>query len=191
MIIGLSVVPQTEALPRNVTLRVHIVERYWQSLISVPAPVGYAHPAEPQCVYDPVDGLTLAPDTDPIEKIRMLEEEVCKPFPEFLLIVPDAFAAKLKIQLQEQTISAHGPGPSVIHRQAHGLSRPSSSSSASGSQPVASQLSCPDLSHLNFRQNSHGQHVQTTIFSNPSDDVLELIHTGWNTDLPDPHVLNY
>lgn len=37
------------------------------------------HPSEPQCVYDPVDGLALAPDTDPIEKIRMLEEEVCTP----------------------------------------------------------------------------------------------------------------
>src|SRR5262245_20898575 len=36
------------------------------------------HPSEPQCSYDPVEGLTLAPDTDPMAKIRLLEEEVCK-----------------------------------------------------------------------------------------------------------------
>lgn len=67
--------------------------RQWQALVSVPAPVGYAsvkqilppyrylmpvdsHPTEPQCSYDPVEGLTLAPDTDPLEKIRQLESQI-------------------------------------------------------------------------------------------------------------------
>ena len=70
------------------------IRRQWQSLISVPAPVGYAsvnsyplvnwvngpgrHPPEPQCSYDPVEGLTLAPDTDPVERMRELEDEICK-----------------------------------------------------------------------------------------------------------------
>ncbi|KAF7339400.1 hypothetical protein MSAN_02153900 [Mycena sanguinolenta] len=49
-----------------------------QALISVPAPVGYVHPTEPQCSYDPVDGLTLAPDTDPVEKIRQLENQIAQ-----------------------------------------------------------------------------------------------------------------
>ncbi len=35
-----------------------------------------SHPSEPQCSYDPVEGLPLAADADPIEKIRELEEQV-------------------------------------------------------------------------------------------------------------------
>lgn len=34
------------------------------------------HPTEPQCSYDPVEGLTLAPDTDPVDKIRQLELQI-------------------------------------------------------------------------------------------------------------------
>ncbi len=37
-----------------------------------------SHPSEPQCSYDPVEGLTLAPDTDPVEKIRQLESQICE-----------------------------------------------------------------------------------------------------------------
>ena len=35
-----------------------------------------SHPTEPQCSYDPVEGLPLAPDADPLEKIKELEEQV-------------------------------------------------------------------------------------------------------------------
>jgi len=35
-----------------------------------------SHPTEPQCSYDPVEGLPLSADADPIEKIRELEEQV-------------------------------------------------------------------------------------------------------------------
>lgn len=38
----------------------------------------FRHPTEPQCSYDPVEGLTLAPEIDPMEKIRMLEEQISK-----------------------------------------------------------------------------------------------------------------
>jgi hypothetical protein len=34
------------------------------------------HPTEPQCSYDPVEGLPLAADADPIDRIRELEEQV-------------------------------------------------------------------------------------------------------------------
>lgn len=70
-----------------------VVHRQWQALISVPPPVGYAyvhhasntrdvstssrHPPEPQCSYDPIEGLAIAPDVDPTEKIRILEEQIC------------------------------------------------------------------------------------------------------------------
>lgn len=47
--------------------------------------VSCSHPTEPQCSYDPVEGLPLAPDADPIDKIRELEEQVgmflcCSPY---------------------------------------------------------------------------------------------------------------
>ncbi|KAI6047554.1 hypothetical protein EDC04DRAFT_3100931 [Pisolithus marmoratus] len=155
--------------------------KYWQSLISVPAPVGYAHPAEPQCVYDPVDGLALSPDTDPIEKIRLLEEEV----------------SKLKIQLQEQNIPARSPGPSMSRRNSYGLCRPGSTATLSRSD---SQTSVPGsklyacnpgdalgLNHLNF-QDGVGLNMQWTTIT---DTHSELIHTGWNTDLPEPHILDH
>jgi hypothetical protein len=34
------------------------------------------HPSEPQCSYDPVEGLALAPEIDAMEKIRLLEEQI-------------------------------------------------------------------------------------------------------------------
>ena len=37
----------------------------------------HSHPEEPQCSYDPVEGLTLADSANAAEKIRRLEEEVC------------------------------------------------------------------------------------------------------------------
>jgi len=40
--------------------------------------MNFSHPAEPQCSYDPVEGLTLAPDTDPLEKIKQLEDQICE-----------------------------------------------------------------------------------------------------------------
>ena len=40
----------------------------------------FRHPTEPQCSYDPVEGLPIAPDVDPGEKIRMLEEQICTLF---------------------------------------------------------------------------------------------------------------
>lgn len=36
----------------------------------------HRHPSEPQCSYDPVEGLPLAPDIDPLEKIKDLEEQI-------------------------------------------------------------------------------------------------------------------
>ena len=45
-------------------------------MIAVPPPDGYAHPTEPQCQYDPIEGLTLSESVNPSEKIRELEEQV-------------------------------------------------------------------------------------------------------------------
>ena len=39
------------------------------------------HPEEPQCSYDPIEGLTLADSVNPAEKIRQLEEQIGTAFP--------------------------------------------------------------------------------------------------------------
>ncbi|KAF9229389.1 hypothetical protein BS17DRAFT_824999 [Gyrodon lividus] len=150
--------------------------KQWQSLISVPAPPGYAHPLEPQCVYDPVDGLALAQDTDPIEKIRMLEEEV----------------SKLKIQLQEHN-NIMSPA-----RHSQGLHRPGSASSSSASSGQTSALGSKPLLHniknvsaLALRQESLSPELQSAANRCSSDAILELIYSGWNPDLPEPHILNH
>ncbi|KAH7911949.1 hypothetical protein BJ138DRAFT_1062114 [Hygrophoropsis aurantiaca] len=163
--------------------------KQWQALISVPAPVGYAHPTEPQCVYDPVDGLNLAPDIDPLEKIRLLEEEV----------------SKLKTRLQEQNViisSPHLTQPLRHHPQA--LLRPTSaSSSGSGSQSsgsLSNQLSQhAGKSPLNPSRPSeshcpkHDEHAELTDIGNrcSTDAILSLIYSGWNPDLPEPHILEH
>lgn len=41
------------------------------------AELQFSHPTEPQCSYDPVDGLNLAPETDPLSKIKELEDQIC------------------------------------------------------------------------------------------------------------------
>lgn len=158
--------------------------RHWQTLISVPAPVGYVHPTEPQCVYDPVDGFTLSPDTDPVEKIRILEEEI----------------SKLRVQLQEKS-SSITTAPSVVGMHGHGRCIPgcASSSSAATSQlsalgsgpPLhtissASNLLCPAA-----RNDNHSPDLECAAYRSPLDAVSNIVPTGWNPDLPDPHTLGH
>lgn len=163
--------------------------KQWQSLISVPAPPDYAHPVEPQCVYDPVDGLALAPDTNPLEKIRLLEEEV----------------SKLKIQLQEQR--NNGP-PGLSQQPLHRLSqlRPGSASSSSnlesGSQttssvqtpsiPYPKDLITPGHVHdSDPRNNSNSPKFYEARHKSSTDTILEIIYSGWNPDLPERSVLEH
>jgi hypothetical protein len=49
-----------------------------------------SHPTEPQCSYDPVEGLTLAPDTDPLEKIKELEDQIGMGYLPLLLSMSDS-----------------------------------------------------------------------------------------------------
>lgn len=153
------------------------------------------HPSEPQCVYDPVDGLALAPDTDPIEKIRMLEEEVCTPFLFYRADHqrPYTYPAKLKIQLQEQS---NNMSP-THHNQAHYSpgSASSSSVSNSNSQTLTGSKSLlhsiKNGSALALRQDSISPELQGVTDRSSADALLELIYSGWNPDLPEPHILNH
>ncbi|TRM66190.1 hypothetical protein BD626DRAFT_486984 [Schizophyllum amplum] len=173
--------------------------RQWQATISVPAPVGYAHPAEPQCLYDPVDGLTPAPDIDPYERIRELEEQI----------------AHLRQQLPEQSdpgftnpsasektspLSSDSPeyngctapasggtllsgnayeaGPSTLSTNTPMTAAPSSASPQEDDSHAVSPRSGNVIAAA--KQDSPG-----------ADPFMELLFSGWNPDLPDRNTLNH
>ncbi|KAJ6610076.1 hypothetical protein B0H10DRAFT_2061972 [Mycena sp. CBHHK59/15] len=144
-----------------------------QALISVPAPVGYAHPTEPQCSYDPVDGLTLAPDTDPIEKIRQLEVQI----------------AQLKNKLHDRQTTSRSASPNRPTSTGNG------SDSGGISLPHASlammNLISPESSEARFRSESGSPDLRTIASQGSPDPLMDLLFLGWNPDLPDPSTLNH
>ncbi|ESK89307.1 hypothetical protein Moror_1245 [Moniliophthora roreri MCA 2997] len=153
--------------------------KQWHALISVPAPIGYAHPSEPQCSYDPVEGLTLAPDTDPVEKIKQLEEQI----------------SSLKNKLFEvQAASASRSGsPS---QPPHGkLSAPSSEIGGISLPHAALSMPnniSPSPSDAPFRGESGSPELRTASSTkNGADPFMDLLFLGWNPDLPDPATLNH
>ncbi|KAH9944047.1 uncharacterized protein BXZ73DRAFT_87019 [Epithele typhae] len=157
----------------------------WQSQISVPPPVGYAHPTEPQCSYDPVDGLPMAANSDPGERIRMLEDQI----------------SQLKSQLHE---SRNGTSRSIS--PSHYVKMPSTSSHngrTPDDSPTAGGIVLPHasldvLSHLSpqssdSRPGSVGSpevrhHVRTHGLPDP---LMDMLFSGWDPDLPDPDTLDH
>jgi hypothetical protein len=157
--------------------------KQWQALISVPAPVGYTHPPEPRCSYDHVEGLSLAPDTDPAERVRELEEEI----------------SQLKQKLYErQSSRSASPG--------QGLARRNSATQRTVTPPSSSSGHSSELSNVPLRRASFGavveaaQKCHATNFdgvtgsphSRASDnDLSELMFSGWEPDLPNPAALGH
>ncbi|KAK7058889.1 hypothetical protein VNI00_001513 [Paramarasmius palmivorus] len=152
--------------------------KQWHALISVPAPIGYAHPTEPQCSYDPVEGLTLAPDTDPVEKIKQLEEQIST-LKNKLFEVQAASASRSGTPSQSTSIL---PAPST---EIGGISLPHASLSMTNS------LS-PSNSDIQFRSESGSPELRTaTSTKSGADPFMDLLFLGWNPDLPDPATLNH
>jgi hypothetical protein len=150
-----------------------------------------------------VEGLSLAPDADPIEKIRQLEDEVCEWFPTCFLSTYLGSAARLKNQLfeKEQALSrsitpnqhqSNLPSTSPISQNSS-LTRPTSSTSGV-CLPQASitmmNLIEPD-SPQQAGRNDSGSPELTTAAKSTSDPFMDLLFSGWNPDLPDPNTLNH
>ncbi|TEB39284.1 hypothetical protein FA13DRAFT_1656590 [Coprinellus micaceus] len=134
--------------------------KQWQTTISVPAPVGYAHPTEPQCSYDPVEGLTLAPDTDPLDKIRQLEDQI----------------ALLKHRLYDKQGGNRSASPGASDSGGITLPRASLAMSLISPGSPGDSSGSPDL--------GGGKKA------GDSDPFMDLLFSGWNPDLPDPARLN-
>ncbi|KAH9950496.1 hypothetical protein B0H21DRAFT_537444 [Amylocystis lapponica] len=163
--------------------------KQWQALISVPPPVGYAHPTEPQCSYDPVEGLPISPDVDPVERIHLLEEQI----------------SSLKSQLREsRSLVSHSSSPPrhLLHRSRHSLT--SSNARTPDDSPPGGGIGLPNASldmvnslssgspESQFRGSSGSGSPDTqrpgSGHSNPWQDLL---YSGWDPDLPDPEPLNH
>ncbi|EPQ60721.1 hypothetical protein GLOTRDRAFT_68601 [Gloeophyllum trabeum ATCC 11539] len=176
--------------------------KQWQATISVPPPPGYVHPTEPQCSYDPVEGLPLAPEIDPAERIRQLEEEV----------------VRLKRRLSEgglretSNFAASSLSPSHSPRVLHGRPRSSLSRASNGGMtPDMSALAGPSgiaLPHaslnmissipsgspdMSIRSDSGSPELRTVRCRGLSsaESLTDLIHAGWNPDLPEPPLLTH
>ncbi|VDC01900.1 unnamed protein product [Peniophora sp. CBMAI 1063] len=169
--------------------------KQWQTQISVPPPPGYQHPVEPQCSYDPVEGLPLAPDIDPQDKIRELEEQVSQ--------------LKRKLKGSKNGLDRDGSGsPSSSHtyspsQQHAARSSPLSPSSGNGGLPsdfnprpnaTTSPISLPHvslgLSPMSVdRLINDDNNVMNINRSARSDSLKSLIHLGWNPELPEPATL--
>jgi hypothetical protein len=146
------------------------------------------------------------PDTNPLEKIQLLEEEVCTLHHQFNYSLAESLAAKLKIQLQEQR--NNGPPLGLSQQPLHRLSqlRPGSASSSSnlesGSQttssvqtpsiPYPKDLITPGHVHdSDPRNNSNSPKFYEVRHKSSTDTILEIIHSGWNPDLPERSVLEH
>lgn len=107
---------------------------------------------------------------------------------------PHANPAKLKIQLQEQSNIA---SPSH-HNQVYSSYRPGSASSSSTSSGQTSTTGSKHLLHsiknvsaMALPQGSRSPELHGVADRGSADAVLELMYSGWNPDLPEPHILNH
>lgn len=143
--------------------------------------MGYAHPTEPQCNYDPVEGLPLAPDADPLEKIRALEEQILR----------------LKTQLENRP-TATSSASSQLQADPRSLSQDDYISDTSTVSP-AGGIVLPRAS-LNIHTDVYHDDSYSTPNPQPllmdfsvnhagSDPFFSLLPSGWNTDLPEPHIM--
>ncbi|KIJ45633.1 hypothetical protein M422DRAFT_778839 [Sphaerobolus stellatus SS14] len=187
---------------RNVMLSAHCSTcvRTWTSQCAVPPPVGFAHPTEPACSYDPVDGLVLVPDNvdNNVDRIRLLESQI----------------TELKHKLDEAQMQAvqqhhrrqnhdHGFSPPA-HGNGHGMSSmspperpPSSEMYPSPSPPQNNSTIVLPRASLNMASESMDQSMDYMGYDQPQhmghnfklDPFMDLLFMGWNPDLPDPAIL--
>ena len=162
-----------------------------------------SHPTEPQCSYDPVEGLPLAPDADPLEKIKELEEQVGAYTQvnrvHTLSSICSATLTK-KLRAQRDSLS-----PSRSHSPNY--LRPPSSHHPHQSPSSGSVTLSPDLEPCGIATPSPWLHaavdpnpvpsgsgspeVRSFQTGRTSDSLSGLIYSGWNPDLPEPAVLDH
>jgi hypothetical protein len=167
----------------------------------------YSHPAEPQCSYDPVEGLPLAPDTDPLEKIKQLENEICAA-PYYILpkntdLLTIFKPAHLKSRLYDQQGLPGSVSPNRPHSNTSNASLRDPLTHSPSAQPDVASISLPHAAlsmpnvadaHTVSLRDQYGNSESHALNSSPGpglDNFMDLLFLGWNPDLPDPATLNH
>jgi hypothetical protein len=201
--------PQTMACSDQCTssTRLHVSCLLDFAFLNITIIPSRSHPTEPQCSYDPVEGLPLAADADPLEKIRELEEQVgallCScPSLIILIFLLAALTRKLKSQRGSVSPARSGSPNHLRPPSGHHFNRSPSMASVTLSpefEPcgIATPNSWTDTaldpnavpSNKTPLTGSPGL-VSSQPGHNP-DSLSGLIYSGWNPDLPDPAVLDH
>ena len=149
-----------------------------------------------------MEGLKLAPDIDPLEKIKDLEGQIgeLENFSYYKYLGSHG-TAQLRNKLHEQQTA---PGSSATPNNLITLATPPmplASSSANGQGPDVGGKSLPHSSlaladiiarggeETQFRSTSGSPEFRNSL--KPSDAFVDLLFSGWDPDLPDPDTLNH
>ncbi|KAF5312502.1 hypothetical protein D9619_003254 [Psilocybe cf. subviscida] len=134
------------------------------------------HPTEPSCMYDPVEGLRLAPNTDPTEKIKELEDQI----------------AQLRERLEKQGGSS-SPHSQFSHVSPAATTSPNSNENGDIILPTVRLLNIipPDSPETRFRSPTTSPEIVHSGDKSNSKAFMDLLFSGWNPDLPDPATLNH
>ncbi len=155
----------------------------------------------------------MAPNADPSERIRMLEDQIGVSLstylrPSSLPILTAAFPAQLKSQLNEsRSYNSRSASPSrhaQLVRNGHHFA---STSSVNGRSPdgsptgggiilphasldVLSQLS-PDSTDSHPRGSTSSPEMRQGMQQHIPDPLMDVLFSGWDPDLPDPDTLDH
>jgi hypothetical protein len=163
------------------------------------------HPTEPQCSYDPVEGLPLAADADPIDKIRELEEQVCVSIYYCPCSTAHLRVATLTRRLKSQRGSvspSRSVSPNHLRPPSHHINHSPLSATITLSpefEPCGIATTPNAWADGPLDPNAVPSSKSTTqmgpglVSPRPphSDALSGLIHSGWNPDLPEPAVLDH
>ncbi|KAJ3823349.1 hypothetical protein F5880DRAFT_1482381 [Lentinula raphanica] len=140
--------------------------KHWEAITSAPAPPGLSHPAEPQCLYELSEGLTLTPYLHSETKIRQLEAEIK--------------SLKSKLRAQQATTADSESTPN---------SQPTGGDTESNQDGY---ISTRDRT-INLDQPLPSSDFDPEPEANmPEPDFyFKLYLLGWNPELPDPDTLNH
>lgn len=153
-----------------------------------------SHPTEPQCAYDPVDGLPLAPDTGPLEKIKALEEQLSEQ--NIRIISPISAHTALSSCLDQLRNQLRETNPSAGSSTGQSVRSPPVSSLFGASSELSPGVIV--LPNVSLATGGTGSTPGSSPINNQSYPIKlspspsqELLVSGWNPDLPSPAIVNH
>ncbi|KZW00677.1 hypothetical protein EXIGLDRAFT_133844 [Exidia glandulosa HHB12029] len=197
--------------------------KQWTAQISVPPPVGFSHPAEPACMYDPVEGVALVADVsdDPNERVRQLESQIAELQLKLNRAHEQTSRSVSPHNAYNQSVSPSASGSMHNSPPNHNLSPPlNNHSPAHGHRRISSAADVKPFSHEQQKSYSPPQEIvlpqvslnvpragattERSFYANIEMSPIEpgsggsgtfmyteILHAGWNRELPDPATLHH